>query len=405
MLPVLTKDYNLCSPEKKAEIYNDLLKYIDEKYLSNFIKCTNTINILSKEQVIKKYELKDDFDEQKWNKCWKLFKNNKILSNAQNLEIEKIVSDCLLIEEALKDFNKNSPLFDIEIGLAGGSLRDLILMPEPKIKDLDVVITFNYKRKFLDHDGRHISIKYNEIFKILEQQDALKEEMSLLFEKKPKDKQQAIHEAEIIEKFAFKSIENEITKYLKIRELMPPGKLMEDIGPTEVSSNTSPINYNHPNLKGVIKIFDQKLNYEVDILITTLSIKQYVDVFDFELCKVYFPFKRFNEDTARIKNHLSKNIIKNKQYLRFYNDIHVSNGFIEDYYNQTLTFTTNDFSTEQIERSLLKHYPRIKQKYPDYNLNLQCTNGVHQKPYLEALVLTQSLPTKETSTNSKKMKI
>lgn len=392
MINIKINEFNSLEKLKKKEIYEKLKEQINEINFKTFLNKSFENNFF----------FKKDIDEIEW----ETFLN---LSNIKNLNINKIkvikeiISDMNLLVDNLKIFNEKNLGINVEISLAGGAIRDLVLLENPKIKDLDIIVSFKYneyllnKMNFLEksdliqiadfknkeatlYEDKNEEIKNKEIKHILKEITNFNIELKKLNIKEFEliNITKETEGKDILNEYMFYVCSNILKKSFAIKEEFQ--KLTKNID----NENKLIDNFDSDNkyLSGVIKINDIKLNYNVDILLTSVNIFSYINSFDFSICKMQIPF---------ISNNNIKKYINEKD---FYKEIIFNKEVYSDIYNKKLSFDTDNFTKEEIEKSMEKHYPRIKEKYGEYKLDLFSKKNKHETSYLKSLELMVELKEK-----------
>lgn len=282
-----------------------------------------------------------------------------------------------IMEQIQKLIIRLIPLYQIgiryDVYLAGGAIRDLVYGNHNNIKDLDIIFSINEKSI--------VNVLRNTPIITLE----------------------AILGKEISENINWrndsttKKIHSFFINCLKKDYAISRGFTIEDI-----ISKGEPHEYDsilNQSLEGILTIHDSADKYPMDLLLTTSTISQFIDTFNFEICKVYIPFFSQNNST----------IMTNPVY--FLEQIHVTSGFISDGRNKTITFNmSNQKSIESIEKSINNHFPRVSQKYEKHKLILNPGNNqeyaLWKSKYEDYINLHKILPKKiepETSGENKKI--
>lgn len=161
--------------------------------------------------------------------------------------------------------------------------------------------------------------------------------------------------------------------------------------------------YYNTMLSGVIKLNCEKaFSYPVDILLTRHGVDNYLKTFDFEICKI---FLLFTEENREVLESVLINFTQDKLE-NLFDMIEVKAGFIKDVSNKTLTFNAEGFDLKAIEHALHSHYPRLKEKYPEYTLTVGNVENINIDAlnYLEKFSLVEKLDkiTKEKPVEIKK---
>lgn len=230
------------------------------------------------------------------------------------------------LHDVLNYFQSFFPQFNtpFEIGIAGGSLRDVFTKKFSLIKDIDIIVSLPNIPKSL-----HSSFLI--------------------------DFQKQLHMQHTI----FKNFEHQM--------------------------------YYSKHLFSNIKI-PKKFFFPVDLIFTNDSIEDFVQTFDFSICKIYYKynFKELDQDFD----------LENWQ--KIYRKIIFTPTFLKDLSDKTITLNLNHFEESEIHYFLTHHYQRIKNKYSEYSLNI--INGkeqIKEKIYFEILQKEIS----QQSNSQKKLKI
>lgn len=257
-------------------------------------------------------------------------------------------------KEVLNEFKAEH---NIWMNLAGGALRDLILDNENKIKDIDLILSFEdiCKRRILKDKTKKLYIE-----EVIEIYNENINRLSKLFEKNG------------YEVKGFQSFPKELVKELNAVESDEIYNKLE-------------------NFLGVLKIKGNNLSYEIDILFV-LDIENYVNnFFDFNICKVQSEIIRNGEMQESNENLIQNGLEKFKVKNRY---------FLEDAKNKTITYNLSNKTEEDLLNSFQKHLPRIYDKYKEYKIEFdfekKClktppVSGMEQKEWDRLKQLTVSL--------------
>ncbi len=257
-------------------------------------------------------------------------------------------------KEVLREFKAEH---NIWMNLAGGALRDLILDNENKIKDIDLILSFEdiCKRRILKDKTKKLYIE-----EVIEIYNENINRLSKLFEKNG------------YEVKGFQSFPKELVKELNAVESDEIYNKLE-------------------NFLGVLKIKGNNLSYEIDILFV-LDIENYVNnFFDFNICKVQSEIIRNGEMQESNENLIQNGLEKFKVKNRY---------FLEDAKNKTITYNLSNKTEEDLLNSFQKHLPRIYDKYKEYKIEFdfekKClktppVSGMEQKEWDRLKQLTVSL--------------
>lgn len=284
---------------------------------------------------------------QKSNKPWQdNISSEKILDlvyrytpipDSKVLITEKMITDAALVYEALMPLYKVDIYFGMHI--VGGSIRDLVLDNEHKIKDLDFLIHISSAHQEKILNGEYIK----KVLKLPKRQFKWNT---------PIDDKNKQHE---IQTRLFQCISYLIKQKLNITE---------EYAPFNVEDKKD--DYLERSLQGVIKVSDSKLNYPVDILITNIPATRYIEKFDFGICKTGV---RLICGTTSMM-HVFDFPDNAKQ---FFNNIVFDNHFFNDVESKSVSINLDNRSLKDVQRSIDEHLPRIIAKYPDYTVKWQHT--------------------------------
>lgn len=304
------------------------------------------------------------------------------------IAMKKIFFDMSYIYEALEPLEKAG--INFTLSLVGGALRDLISENYELIKDLDIVLSINniqdYSKKQTVSTLTHI-----------EENPQLKDIIETC------KKKYENWEIWNIDKKIATLVEVTLTKKLKVKQTFIPLDLPKDMEENGIFRS----NYHNIFLRGVIKLEDEKLRYPADILICNSTAEDYVNTFDFNICKVMLSItsEQFKE-MSLVFNWDSLEKLKN--------EIIPSNDFWIDLAYKRLTLNPVGFDMNALERAIVEHLPRIQSKYPEHTLVLTQYNNSEAlnedvKEYLRKMdnfiLLNEKLPTKQDSKKIKPVKI
>ncbi len=161
---MISNNFNNLTVEQKNNIYKTITSLFNKDNIEFFIE--------KKRHKIYQQEVEDlvltkDFSTSKWEIFENIF-NIKNFSSKKLEVIQKVVDDLEIISEKISFFNKIDEVFNFDLAIAGGALRDILLMQEPNIKDVDLILSFKYKKKLLDNYfnfGYNKSTKDKDFFK------------------------------------------------------------------------------------------------------------------------------------------------------------------------------------------------------------------------------------------------
>lgn len=275
----------------------------------------------------------------------------QLFSSTVNLERFKNKQPMLdnIYQDISKMYSCLSKLDEIGISysfdITGGAVRDFVT--DKPIKDLDIMLSI-----FDTHDNKLILSKMNDIsflkkhFKLESIVAYLQEIISSIHNdddfivKKQQLMTLCFHEF-ISEKFTFTSSNRE--EEMSLKNIYEENMLKRN------------------RLLGVFKLCPEKmqLNYPIDILLTDFHKIKFIQDFDLDICKASFSLVNSIYSTKFPQNSLSL-ISRFTAEIDFWADIH----------NKKITLNVDNMSNKTIESSIKKHYQRLKEKYPDYELNI-----------------------------------
>lgn len=345
--------------------------------LNSFIKMFPKINdkskVLQPEEVHPmSYDLETDND-------LKTFLNNITYMNSEIpkeklIVLEKIIDDTEKMKQILKPISK---LFHFEFSIMGGAIRDFLLGHHDNIKDIDIMVSFDLDNVQYSRASYPRSLDWNYFFHNVEN----KEELIELTKKYLNNEQ--------YEEIAFTVFKEMLKNKTTIDSEFSPQLVVID----KSEENTS--GYKDINgdklINGIIKIKDAQFNYPIDIILTNLETKDFVEKFDFGICQCHLPF---NLDDYMFKD--MKYYLKKMQFTK---------EFLMDGLNQTITLKLNNNPTiEDLQFSMENHYQRIKEKYSEYTLEFEATENKEGLSFAQHWKLNQEVSIKEEKA-VKKMKI
>lgn len=271
---------------------------------------------------------------------------------------EKVKKEVFEVLNRLTEVINNNPLIkklsdlvEIETGVVGGAVRDLYL--DKPIKDIDVAIGLNfnknlkvnYPKRYIWDDSeddviveqsaeaKALELRSKQVLRLLGQEEFSFMHDYLLRKEKPPSAIQAV--VFLIKKIFEQEKGYSIVKVydqenidMQIRDVNLREKAYEDIG-----------------LCAVIAISDKNTNYPIELLFTPDGVSEFIDCFDFNLCKIFMQNKDGNAEIVPSCN------------------------FLKDCENMTITYKPYDNITEEkMNKSLFVRYERFQNKMPEYTL-------------------------------------
>lgn len=322
------------------------------------------------EELVKDYQVKDYSrenrpitNEEATSLTKELISPKNFLNERKSPYLRKIWEDASYIEDILTPLRNLG--FEYTLDLTGGSVRDFVLNNEEKIKDLDFMLKLE----------RH---KEGSIYTILN--NFSKEELKAVdFEYTEDTNDYSVKKEEIDAKLVGLCINRKL-KGVAVEVNENPFfkvfyKYESDHNPSGLEMETT----KKDRLSAVIKIPESKTNYPVDIMLTEFVKPEFIEAFDFDLCKVSFSF---------VNPFYNKSFPKNYSHLisRFVADP----NFWADYKNKKLTINVDEMADWQINRSISNHLPRLKEKYSDYEVQILGKHE-HQLEIANKLMFAQTL--------------
>ncbi len=352
---MISNSFNNLTSEQRNNIYKSLSNLFNKENIDFFIeKKTHKIY----QQEIEDFVLTKDFSIKKWEMFQSLFNFRSFSENKKHI-VSNILSDVEKIAEKIEWFNRVDEIFNFDLAIAGGALRDILLMKEPKVKDIDLILSFKYKKHLLENYfnfGYNKSTKDKEVFK----KALIKSSLNL--------KKYGFKEFDVKKITELHNLDDMIREYLMnvvyiIINKDFKAKLFHSTEFKNTANLQNIINssdYNDKHLKGVIKVKDKQLNFDIDILLTSVEVDSYLKAFDYSICKIMSILIRDN-----------KYLLEKKNIKDFIKSVILNDEIYEDLIKHQITFNIDRFTKKEIESSIKNHYPRIKEKYPNYSLILK----------------------------------
>jgi hypothetical protein len=262
--------------------------------------------------------------------------------------LTKIWEDTSYLNEILKPLKEIG--IDYVLDLTGGSVRDYVLNKHEQIKDLDFMLSIQEETISLYGINNHFTKEQIESVDLTSDDTLDSKKLKLV-------------------KLCFLAKYEEIETFSHVKEDKKP-------------ESTSYYSYNDPMKKarliGVIKNNSDKTHYPIDVLLTDYSKNEFINDFDFDICKASICF---------VNPHVKKDFPLEPSHLisRFI----APNEFWADIHNKMISYNTIDRKTTHIDGAFEKHLPRIEAKYPDYKMHI--VGDGQNKPYALAKILTKEI--------------
>lgn len=283
---------------------------------------------VTRKDLITKQEYEDTFN--------KLINIKSFTREDKAIVLKNIYNDLKVIHDTLIPIKKLG--INLTIDLTGGAVRDFVLDKHNLISDLDVMISFfntasSSKLKFKDFEKVGITKEILDKVKWCNKENDTSiirtKLIQACFEKMNMVQTCFIHKSED---------RNENVK-------------------RAIGNNSEYIDTVHSRLSGVIKLKENTLNYKVDLLITDLIKPVFLNSFDINLCKASISFLNTN-----YKKEFPL------EYSHLISRFDASIDFFADIHNKKLTIDIGDRSDKMMDATIDDHLPKVKAKYPDYEV-------------------------------------
>jgi hypothetical protein len=268
-------------------------------------------------------------------------------------------------------------LLDINVGIAGGAIRDLIAQKE--IKDIDLVVSLNFMARNEHLKALNITrypyrgrYSYEDKVAMLNFVPDLlidyARNKSLLTEKELEDKNNIN-----ADQIAVRMLTEFFKECFQVEHVYDSTLIFVNDATQQNRPDLSMQEYQAMGISAVIKMKTPVISWPVDVIITCDSIHQYVESFDFNICKAWMQHKLTINENRDILRHSEFEII-------------TPDVFAKDLNNKNITyplhnFTSHDRNLQQAYRSFTKHLPRLLKKFPDYDI--QIVNNSPHHPEME----------------------
>jgi len=284
-----------------------------------------------------------------------LFWKQKIPKEEQEI-LQNIINQFNDIYKLLKPMMKLGITFDL--WLVGGSVRDLLLGNGSKISDLDIMLTFNrsvmpriptansfIKKIKLDINNEQLKpliYRTDPTIPFLHWKDLNK------VSKKDWKINQARNKLKPLA--LFDMLACCLSKELDLYEIYKPADKTKDI---ELCQR-----YVDSRIDGVIKMKKDGWKWPVDIIVTQYIATDFIEAFDFNICKVAMELHRGSDIREQRKiNKLNPGDLLKR--------VKLTNGFLTDFKNKQLNMSVGQMMTmRQVQHSVEKHLPKLEAKYP-----------------------------------------
>ena len=421
--------FTTLSREEKISTYDSLKKVITEAALRTFMF---DFHSMSSDYSGREVHVDSTVTQEDIQWLYTHFNRNNYIAPEEISVFKKIMANLAQIHSSLVRIEK---VFDIdyEIGLVGGALRDLFNGKHSEIKDLDIVFSLKNIRGFSHPLLRHENANSMVYPRQISEEELKKMSPEELSELEAEEKvfnlatvwpNLSFITAELdipffnfdektgtsrVEQFFFHLVKSVLEREFKIEKDYPPRALPDDLkNQAKAKAEVWRSGYHNALLRGVVKLNDPKLTYPADILLCNDSVAAYVGTFDFDFCKISLEFE--NKETKKLDNLL--NFFKGEHLLDMYHAVKFPRGFVQDMKNKTFTINPLGFDLNAVEEALMKHYPRLKEKYPDHQIKFIDNSTIQKnlKPEISDYIkkfqayekMNQAVPDKKESKEMKK---
>lgn len=255
------------------------------------------------------------------------------LNAEQTVYLQDIFSTLQQLNTHLEELTQCG--FSFQLGVAGGALRDVILNNSKSIGDYD--ITLHISNLPNTNFGTN-SLSVN--FKKLNEKIDIKNIWGKYFSAPDP------YYIPLPTDFNEKMLTNLISAVLV--ESFPESIKKVYYANHEVAT------YQNNSIYGLLKIENISNKKPLDLIITNRFVDGFVDTFSFDLCKVYYEYN---------PKHAFKDMVDH---------IIIKHSMLNDLENKKLTMNLNHLSEENILYYMNKHYKKMKEKYPEYELSYRC---------------------------------
>lgn len=288
-----------------------------------------------------------------------LISKESFSKNGKDTLLNDIYEDAKYVNSILEPLKDLGLLYSLD--LTGGAVRDFVLDLHKNIKDLDFMV------KIVDYPRSAILTLTDTIPELASCEVDLTSACYL----DQNDKQTI--DTILLDYCLSKSLEN--TKTLKSEKLTYT--IFKRYG-SENETFVADTN-RRDRLTAVIKVEETHTNYPVDILVTDFAKPEFINAFDFDICKASFSFvcPYYNVEFPSSPIELVSRFVAPPE-------------FFADYHNKKFTFCPDELAEWQIERSITNHLPRLVAKFPDFKLNI-VGDAIVQQKQTETILLSKEL--------------
>jgi hypothetical protein len=320
----------------------------------------------------------------------------KEMDNLHSLNYPRKDNLTVAQKEAIKDIIENGKLIaqilaplkycglNLSLSLVGGAVRDMATNNSEKISDYDFIISLK------DPNDYYTSFEKNNLKRILGEEviNGIYERFNINYEDTKREEYRRVGLNQEIFKIL---VENIISESIDNVEIINEKNMKE-------SDQSLRAYFINNFIKTLFKI-DGIKGKRIDLISSSINGFEYIKQFDFELCKGEINFDILIENPK--KNLAIEHAIDN---------LWISPGMLRDINDKTISIEENKFPLNLIKHFCENHYPRIKEKYSNYNLNTICTKEPNKNSsiyeslmkgnnYLQSFILSEKLQ-KDLSINN-----
>lgn len=289
--------------------------------------------------------------QQKYDEMVRLFNkynlDYKDLNREQIQVLEDLIENKENIEEKLQPLKK---VCNYSLNVVGGCLRDLLLNQAEKINDYDIIVSRNYadEKKIIElaHTLKiPVNVECEEFNQIKQFRIAAKKEQMNTKNIQYEDTDEKILMESLKADYYFSKVVEHLVKDLPNIYHFSAKNVKEEYANYHIMS---------------INQFTGTRDRKVDLIVTDYCEMSFLSTFDIELCKAYV-------DLGYIKT--KEDIIDN---------IIVNGSMLEDIENKHFSINAIKFSTDNIDYFFNKHLVKLKEKFPEYTVNVINTKPMEQ---------------------------
>lgn len=288
-----------------------------------------------------------------------------ILNNEQTLALQNIYDSMKAIDSVLTPFRDAGIPYSLVS--TGGALYDFLTGKHELTKDIDIVLHFNIvadkNEKQKAPDNTFFAVPVSDDW--TEPEELPKDIISEKY-------QQSVHNLikEHAPQLAHANHKYDMGLFSHLVQRMIDKNYKTSQIYTQ--KNFKDGDYVKMLLHSLIKVSDNKLNKPLDIMLSQRSPQVYCDSFDFNICKNYITYRRFKHEFMKeddLATQVEKQGYSPQLMLEHMMCFPIA---LEDLVNRKYTMKLNTLRLSDINYYMTRHYPRIKEKLPEYELNFDC---------------------------------